>query len=315
MPLRVLQHGFAGTTPSVGLETGRWSDVRTHGQFLMDLEFLLRYGPKSGTASCVYCKSPPYLTEIAQQFPWIHFYVFEHKPPPPAEYDPAEPSLVCSAPLTVQVEYNKTTSCMEFTKDMARTMGERGARERESLLMICHGQDVVKQLVFHVLMRPCYSFLDICGTIPVDYLDGELMLPIYLPNNKIFLGLVASQHAKCKTYDPEIFLGEIGESAAFENHLPQKKNSLTTWKGAGFFQGVIRATQAYDDTSKDVITGEYAKSTHAYHQCPEEILKTALESTVDLLWAMPEPPKQEEDPNLQSAVELLQTISQLLPLA
>lgn len=223
MPLRVLQHGFAGTTPSVGLETGRWSDVRTHGQFLMDLEFLLRYGPKSGTASCVYCKSPPYLTEIAQQFPWIHFYVFEHKPPPPAEYDPAEPSLVCSAPLTVQVEYNKTTSCMEFTKDMARTMGERGARERESLLMICHGQDAVKQLVFHVLMRPCYSFLDICGTIPVDYLDGELMLPIYLPNNKIFLGLVASQHAKCKTYDPEIFLGEIGESAAFENHLPIPK--------------------------------------------------------------------------------------------
>ena len=78
---------------------------------------------------------------------------------------------------------------------------------------------------------------------------------------------------------------------------------------------MIRATQAYDDTSKDVITGEYAKSTHAYQQCPEEIIKTALESTVDLLWAMPEPPKQEEDPNLQSAVELLQTISQLLPLA
>jgi hypothetical protein len=60
-------------------------------------------------------------------------------------------------------------------------------------------------------MRPCYSFLDVCGTIPVDYLDGELMLPIYIPNNKVFLGLVASQHAKCKAYDPETFIGEIGK--------------------------------------------------------------------------------------------------------
>ena len=58
MPLRVLQHGFAGTMPSVGLEPGKWADVAQHGQFLMDLEFLLRYSPRSGTGSCVYCKSP-----------------------------------------------------------------------------------------------------------------------------------------------------------------------------------------------------------------------------------------------------------------
>ena len=100
--MRVLQHGFAATTPSVGLEPGKWGDVSLHGQFLMDLEFLLRFCPRSGTASCVYCRSPPYLQEIAQQVPWIHFYVFEHKHKP-AEYDPAQPDLACSAPLTVQV--------------------------------------------------------------------------------------------------------------------------------------------------------------------------------------------------------------------
>jgi len=172
MPLRVLQHGFSGATESVGLEPGRWSDVAAHGQFLLDLEFLLRCAPASGTASCVYCKSPAYLREIAQQFPWIHFYAFEHAHAVP-EYDPAQPALACSVPLTVQVvplsacfhpgqgadgrggqvEFNKTTSAQEFTKEMARTMGERSAREREGLLMICHGFDSVRQLALQVGRR------------------------------------------------------------------------------------------------------------------------------------------------------------------
>jgi hypothetical protein len=102
MPLRVLQHGQAGTMESVGLEPGTWKDVAQHGQFLLDLEFLLRCAPTSGTASCIYCKSPPYLEQIARQFPWIHFYVFGHVYPTP-EYDPAQPDLACSGPLTVQV--------------------------------------------------------------------------------------------------------------------------------------------------------------------------------------------------------------------
>lgn len=229
--MRVLQHGFAATTPSVGLEPGKWGDVKLHGQFLIDLEFLLRYGPRSGTASCVMCKSPPYLLELAHQFPWIHFYVFEHTAKPD-EYDPANPEMVCSTPSTVQVhagtpasverpikpvfcpqvEFNRTTSGMQFTKEMARTMGERSGRERESLLMICHDQDPIRQLVLHALMRPSHSLLDLNGTIPVDYLDGEIILPLFLPNNKIFACLVASQHAKCKTYDPELYLGEMGAS-------------------------------------------------------------------------------------------------------
>ncbi len=134
---------------------------------------------------------------------------------------------------------------MEFTKEMARTMGERGARERESLLMICHGQDAVKQLVYHVLMRPSYSFLDVCGTIPMDYLEGELILPVYIPNNKIFLGLIASQHAKCKSYDPETFIGEIGEKD--RSGLGKRDCSLLT-----------RAPRAEQASSK----GSYARQTH-----------------------------------------------------
>ena len=94
---------------------------------------------------------------------------------------------------------------------MARTMGERSARDRESLLMICHCQDPIRQMALQVLMRPQYALLDVCGAIPVDYLDGDLILPIYIPNNKIFVGLVVRQGAGGRVYDPAVFLGEIGE--------------------------------------------------------------------------------------------------------
>jgi hypothetical protein len=246
--------------PSVGLESGQWTDVSVQGQFLMDLEFLMRYCPRSGTASCVYCKSPSYLALIAQHFPWIHFYVFEHRPPMP-EYNPENPA-VTAVPLTIQVEFNKTMSHMEFTKEMARTMGERSARDRESLLMICHSQDSIRQLALHVLMRPNFSLMDIAGLIPKDYLDGELVLPMYIPNNKIFLGLVSHQSAKCKSYDPEIMQGELG-----------------------FFQAVVRVTKAYDEASKDLIIGDYARQSHQYHRCSFDVVKNSLLSTLDLLWA------------------------------
>ena len=63
-------------------------------------------------------------------------------------------------------------------------------------------------------MRPCYALLDVCGVIPVDYLEGDLILPLYLPNNKIYVGLVARQDAKAREYDPSVFVGEIGARPA-----------------------------------------------------------------------------------------------------
>jgi len=53
----------------------------------------------------------------------------------------------------------------------------------------------------------------------------------------------------------------------------------------GFFQGVIRASEAFDEACKDFITREYAGSTHVYHRCPEETLRCSILSTIDLLWA------------------------------
>jgi hypothetical protein len=48
---------------------------------------------------------------------------------------------------------------------------------------------------------------------------------------------------------------------------------------------VIRVTNAYDEASKDVIIGDYARYTHSCHKCSEDTIKAALRSTVDLLWA------------------------------
>ena len=101
---------------------------------------------------------------------------------------------------------------------MARTMGERSARDRESLLLICHGQDPMRQMILQVLMRPHFALLDVCGVIPADYLDGDLILPIFIPNNKIFVGLVVRQGAGGRVYDPAVFLGEIGGLACPANH-------------------------------------------------------------------------------------------------
>jgi hypothetical protein len=104
MVSRVLNHGQAATTDSVGLEPGTWNDVSVHGQFLIDLEFLTRYTHPSG-GICVYCKCPPYLAEIATQFPWLHFYAYQQTQDH-AEYDPSQPAM--EAPVSVQVRLADT---------------------------------------------------------------------------------------------------------------------------------------------------------------------------------------------------------------
>lgn len=58
---------------------------------------------------------------------------------------------------------------------------------------------------------------------------------------------------------------------------------ITISQPAGFFQGVLRVTDAYDRTSKDIIATEYARNTHRLHECPEHILRMGLLSTVDVL--------------------------------
>lgn len=153
MAFRLLQHRAAGSTDASRLEPGRWEDVPVPGQFLLDVEFLTRCAPAAGSVSCLYCKSPAYLDEIARLFPWIHFYTYEHAHPVP-EYDPLEPAIAYAVPITVQVQDNKTTAAQELSKDMARTIGERSAREREGLLLICHGLDPVRQLALQASAGP-----------------------------------------------------------------------------------------------------------------------------------------------------------------
>lgn len=209
--MRVLQHGFAPTVDNYGLEPGNWDDLPVHAQFLLDLEFLMRYTTPTG-ASCIYSRSPPYLKEIASQFPWIHFYAYEHTEPKchdvDCEYDPERPEILCIAPLTIQVQGNTTTAAMELTNNIARRLGENSGYC--SRVMICHGSNHARQLCLHALLRPNYSLLDIQGQIPADYPEGEIMLPMFIPNNKIFASLVVQKDARCREYSPSLFQDEMG---------------------------------------------------------------------------------------------------------
>lgn len=191
------------------MEPGAWEDMSVQARFLVDLEFLTRYAPPWGVA-CLYCKAPAYLTHLAAQFPWIHFYGYEHASP---EYDPAAPAVFASeAPITLETRLNMTLSPLEFTKEDARMMGARSmAAGAQTLLMICHGAGSVRQLALHALVQPTHSLLDVSGVIPFDYLEGELILPLFIPNNKIFALLVASQACRAVQYEPDTYENEIGE--------------------------------------------------------------------------------------------------------
>lgn len=226
MPIRVLAHGNAATMDSVGLLPGTWDDIPSQGQFLIDVEFLTRYTQSSG-GMCVYCKYPSYLPEIAALFPWLHFYVYGHTTDPEV-YDPSQPDM--SSPVTVQVRYsntqkqksvtgtnliriithryNMTISQHEYTKEMARVMGENRHSTRT---LICHGVDPLRQLALHALLKPNFSLMDIAGVIPADYLEGEIILPVFIPINRIFASLVVFHSAKWASYDPEVFKAEMGK--------------------------------------------------------------------------------------------------------
>ena len=219
MPVRVLQHGFAPSTENYGMEPGAWSDIPVHAQFLIDLEFLMRYTQPSG-ASCLYCQSPPYLKEIASHFPWVHFYAYGHAPDPSPEeeeYDPAQPQLVTRSPPDVQVNGNTTTAAYPFTKEIAVRLGENSATVNR--VMVCHGLDSMRQLCLHSMLRPRFSLLDVQGPIPEDYIEGELMLPMFIANHKIFVSLVASQQSGARRYNPSLFKDEMGEPCAVPEFL------------------------------------------------------------------------------------------------
>lgn len=241
MPTRVLDHrnapttslmqflsshseGGSSSTPVPSMHTGKWSDLSIEGQFLIDLEFLTRYTQPAPPTSrftdtaCVYTKCPPYLLLLSYQFPWIHFYAFaaSEQTPEKNEYDPEEPDLVTKTMPTLHTEYNRTVSPYEFSKESAVTLSKaKEARPAQNkVVMICHGETATRQLALHALLRADFTLMDICGPIPEEYLEGELILPIYLPVNRMIVSLVSSQACKCAMYDPDIFKEEIGQSSA-----------------------------------------------------------------------------------------------------
>ena len=303
MPPRVLTHRRAPVSERgiEGMTRGRWSDVTTQGQFLLDLEFLTRHVPLPGreAAMCVITRCPPYLKLLASQFPWVHFYAYqwrsgdgklaaqetcrtdktavfdeddlrrllmlveqkvgeEEEEEEEGEYNPDQPGITAKlwknnqGMTTVQTERNRTMSRLEFDMNEALRLSKQWGQEEEPrrtgvVLLICHGEDSgrTRQVALHALLRADHSLLDMCGSIPdeEDYLDGELVLPIMLPRNKVFACLVASKPCLCVRYDRKVYEQEMG-----------------------FFQGTLRGTEeAYDVSSRNLIVGDYVRRFQGFY--------------------------------------------------
>lgn len=235
MPTRVLAHANAPTTntlpPGMLERPGQWSDVPPQGQFLLDMEFLTRHArphPQKtrptvvADIACVYTRCPTYLVEISQQFPWIHFFAFNCPlswdmtgvcAAESEEYNPNQPAMDMGVYPSQQTQHNRTTTPYEFSNESAITLSKTKDQdpERHRLVMICHGETSVRQMVLHVLVRADFSLLDLCGPIPEEYLDGELIFPMMLPLNKMFALLAVTNECKGRQYNTAVYTEEMGK--------------------------------------------------------------------------------------------------------
>jgi len=203
MPIRVLLHGHAASSEGAQLDPGSFArDVTVRGQMLMHIEFLTRYAGEG--AYCVCTQNPPYLTGLAELFPCIHFLAFGALQ---LEYDPAQPAL--SSPVTAHTLANVTRYSTPYTCDVAR--GLASLQYAGTLVMICHGEDPARQLCLHVHTRPAFSLLEL-PAVPQDYIEGELVLPIYVDRGKALLLLVAQGDVKGRRYDPALLAQELGKA-------------------------------------------------------------------------------------------------------
>jgi hypothetical protein len=288
--LRVLRHREAPSTelPQGALLDISWEQLSPQAQFLIDFEFLTQHTkPPEGNVgmtevACVYTRCPPYLPQIACQFPWVHFYGFQFRcPEEEGEYDPEHPGVRRTSLMTLHTEHNRTISPFELTKETAVTLSKaRDARPEHRLVMICHNESETRQAVLHAMLRADHSLLDLRGTIPRDYLDGQIVLPMLLAKNALFACLVAPQSCHWAVYDQKLYEQEMGELLSLT--FCTRSHAVThTCTYTGFFQTTIRASEYYDQESKDFIISEYARRFQRYHRAHPDAIRSQLKWLVD----------------------------------
>jgi len=205
MPERVLSHTRAPRIQNCCLETGNFLELAVSDQFLIDLEFISRHSRDFQEITCVYPYTPPYLHNLSDLFPNIHFIAFRSLEVsyPDIEYDPEMPYMdIC----TIRKD-NITHSPCPFTKKMALELADRN--KEICLLFVCHSETQVRQLAFHILMQPNFSLFDMTS-LPPGYIHGELILPIGLQQGKCLIFLHVTRYGKEKAYHNNIFHQEMG---------------------------------------------------------------------------------------------------------
>jgi hypothetical protein len=190
---RILRHGQEGCVLNASMEAGL--PVPLRGGALLEIEFLTRF-TRGGPGCCFYTVKPPHIALMASLFPTLQFFVFD------TEYDPDRADI---KELLV-TERNVTTSNCPFNKYTARLLGNRDPREL--LFMISTTESPTVKLLYHALARPDFSLFRI-DDIPVDYLQGEFMYPLYTRPNSSTVYLMAEKSAKATVYEPSLLTQEI----------------------------------------------------------------------------------------------------------
>jgi hypothetical protein len=127
-----------------------------------------------------------------------------------------------------------TTAVYEFTQEIAMRLSLH--QSNANRVMICHGIGSTRQLCLHAVLRPSFSLMDIEGLIQPDYMEGEIVLPLFIPNNRMYVSLVVSQQAGCREYNQAVFKDEIGSASTSPSPIPFHTLLCVTdilWRGFG----------------------------------------------------------------------------------
>jgi len=231
-----LTHQSFPCVENVPLEEGKFSDLASSDQFLIDLEFITRHAHICPQMTCIYPRSPAYLYNLGDLFPHIHFLVFRSTEVtgPEEEYDPDNPGMEF---LSIQ-KGGVTLSPYPFTKELAYKLSRR--EPSMGLLFVCHAESQVRQLALHVLMQADFSLFDM-NTLPQGYIHGELVFPIGLARGKCLVFLVTSKNSGICWYDEGVFKKEMG-----------------------FFHSMVNEDRQYNGKAREFIIHQFALKQPAY---------------------------------------------------
>jgi hypothetical protein len=224
-------------------EGGPGGRAHPRGQALVEIELLTRLLFDTRHAgrvrwTCVYPAYPPHLPLMCRLFPSVRFYAYGAPDGAGGEYDPERPAERPPPYRPADCDANVTAVCQAFDSETARLLGGRARSWEDRLcLLLTDRLTATRQLLYHSLVKPSYSLLSLTGTVPEEYLSGELYFPIYSCAGSDLVHLVAPGNACARLYYPLWLRDELA-----------------------YFQLLVRCGTDYDARAEAHIIGAYLRA-------------------------------------------------------